>query len=163
MKIEEILERIPEVAEASKEYKETLVEVGTFLKNSGEHLDRTLGALEDAMAEEINSRLAKGDLPLLDKKSTGEVTELMKDHKKKLPGYLQHVLTSVLSKHENDLGFKLYGEGENLAAATYTGFVEPEEFRQRLTQGMQFKDPTVPGGHGEFTHRIQMVFDYQEP
>ena len=153
--IKEIVERMPAVEQASKEYKQTLVEVGTFLEKSGEHLDRTLGALEAAMVKEINSRLAEGQPQLDDKKSIGDAVARLKDHKQKLPGYLQHVLTTVLSKHESDLGFKLFGEGENLAAATYTGFVEPEEFRQRLMDGMQFKDPTVPGGHGEFTHRIQ--------
>jgi Family of unknown function (DUF5636) len=59
----------------------------------------------------------------------------------------QHVLTAVLKANEKRLGFQ--------SAATYLGYVQPEEFRQRLKQGMQFKDPTVPGGHGEFTHRIQ--------
>jgi hypothetical protein len=36
-----------------------------------------------------------------------------------------------------------------------TGVLQPDDFRAVIADRMPFKDPTVPNGHGEFTHRIQ--------
>jgi len=68
---------------------------------------------------------------------------------------LSHLLSDTLSKNELTNAFSLGKRGERDQAVTYLGFIQPDLFRAQLEQGRQWKDPTVPGGHGEFTHRIQ--------
>src|SRR5271169_72352 len=106
---EEIVLRMPEFAKADSNYQETAVRVGKFLKKGAARHDR-LRDLEGAMVDEINSRLAKGEDPPLDEERAGRAATLLSNRvgQPKLPEYLQHVLTTVLSKNEKDLGFNLY-------------------------------------------------------
>jgi hypothetical protein len=93
--IKEIVERMPGVEQASKEYKDTIIKVEAFLEKGAEHVDRTLGALERAMVDEINDRLTKGHPPLVNEVSTKDAVARLEDYDQKLPWYLQHVLTAV--------------------------------------------------------------------
>jgi hypothetical protein len=151
---EEIEKRMPELKKAPDEYRDTLFEVSEFLRRDvAADLEETLGVLETAMHKEIQSRYERATEPL---PKTEYLVDEFSTRCRRLPKFLQHVLTTVLTKHEKELGFAIGSDSRGRECApTYLGYVGPEEFRQRLTEGMQFKDPTVPGGHGEFTHRIQ--------
>ena len=151
---EEIEKRIPEFKDAPDKYRDALYQVSEFLREDvAGGLDETLGVLETAMHQEIESRYERGKEPL---PNTERLVDKFENPRNRLPEFLQHVLTTVLTKHEKELGFAIGHDSRGRESApTYLGYVEPEEFRQRLQWGMQFKDPTVPGGHGEFTHRIQ--------
>jgi hypothetical protein len=75
---------------------------------------------------------------------------------------LSHLLSDTLSANELSNNFSLGNRGERKQAVTYLGFIEPDVFRAQLVAGRQWKDPTVPFGHGEFTHRIQWYMIIQE-
>ncbi|HJQ59120.1 MAG TPA: LirA/MavJ family T4SS effector [Vineibacter sp.] len=72
-------------------------------------------------------------------------------------------LTAILSEKEAGWGFnkeekdfeKSHGSGPG-KIALLTGFVLPASFQQSLLRGHRhWKDPMVPGAHGEFSHRLQ--------
>ena len=151
----EIEKRMPKAFKgAHEQYKNAVFQVSEFLKNSAVG---KLNLLEEAMQKEITGRheqkrkppptIEEMRKPFEQKPPDAHVITPEVCHRYRAPELFQHVLTAVLKANEKRLGFQ--------SAATYLGYVQPEEFRQRLKQGMQFKDPTVPGGHGEFTHRIQ--------
>ncbi|WP_442807887.1 LirA/MavJ family T4SS effector [Trinickia soli] len=73
---------------------------------------------------------------------------------------MQNLLTTVLARAESQHGFCLGGAQNSTgvqrpAALLLTGVINENKFRSLLRQQMPFKDPTVPYGHGEFSHRIQ--------
>lgn len=151
--INEILIRMPDFENASEANKDTCVQVAQFLSEGDKRLDR-LKALEDAMEFEINKRLAE--------QSKGKLTDVTKSAlvtafagrtkaqpivggSKLAPEY-RKILSTVLQKNEQSYSFSFN---------TFLGYVPEAKFREQLQNGAQFKDPTVPGVHGEFTHRIQ--------
>lgn len=73
---------------------------------------------------------------------------------------LQNLLSTVLARHETASGFKMGARNRTWSpnqptSLLITGVLQPDDFRAVIADRMPFKDPTVPGGHGEFTHRIQ--------
>ena len=74
--------------------------------------------------------------------------------------HTHHLLAAVLSEMERRRGFTVVNvdsaeHGPLARVPLYTGFVQPPQFLEMVRLGSHWKDPTVPGDHGEFTHRIQ--------
>jgi hypothetical protein len=147
--IDEILERMPDFEQASEVHKKTCVQVAQFLNEGDKRLDR-LTALESAMESVINTRLdQQGKAPLTPQTRASLATTFEgrdSPGKDKLPEEYRNVLSTVLKTNESQYGFSFN---------VFLGFVQPDTFRLKLREGVQFKDPTVPGVHGEFTHRLQ--------
>ncbi|MCB1036610.1 MAG: hypothetical protein KDD47_22485, partial [Acidobacteria bacterium] len=67
-----------------------------------------------------------------------------------------HLLSDELSRVEKQEGFSFnVGLLTPNKAQLYVSVVSPGDFRAQLRSGYHWKDPGVPGAHGEFTHRIQ--------
>ena len=73
----------------------------------------------------------------------------------KLDANLRHLLARELTQLEIRCGFNTFNCLGQERAQTYVAFISPEVFRKQLTLGRHWKDPAVPGEHGEYTHRIQ--------
>lgn len=128
----EIRERMPEYDKGHPEHGKLAAKVGSFLSNEDAVVEQ-LQYLNKAMRKLANSR-------------GGTSTQF------------DSLLTSVLAPVEEGGGFQLItsaSEPSKKRALLLTGFVKPDKFRDVLKTQQPFKDPTVPGGHGEFTHRIQ--------
>lgn len=92
------------------------------------------------------SKSAQDKLDDLEKNTSARLSRPVK------PGP-KHVLTSVLAEVETKAGFgSLHEEGK---VDLLLGFQESGSFRKRITLRRHFKDPSVPGYHGEHTHRLQ--------
>lgn len=153
--IQEIRLRMPSVANAGI-YHGICGKAGNFLSDT-KRVTECLIRLEAAMRREAEMRLTSG-------LNVNEVVNLVgkpRDPGVKLPSYLQNLLSTVLVRTELQNGFALGEKQRSWASAnqpaglTLTGFVPPDQFRQVLVSRRPFKDPTVPGGHGEYSHRIQ--------
>ncbi|OAI55109.1 hypothetical protein AYO44_02925 [Planctomycetaceae bacterium SCGC AG-212-F19] len=74
-----------------------------------------------------------------------------------LPKSQQNILTTLLTRNELNNGFQVDPAvgSDGSPVAVFVGFIKPDIFRRILQAGYPFRDPMVPGGHGEFTHRIQ--------
>ena len=112
--------------------------------------------------------LIMAQLKILDQKLTHKVDQHLGkviDHYRTLAdgkastldAELKHLLSNEMSLMEIQWGFNSfacagYDQGK---VQTYTGFVKPDAFRQQVQLGRHWKDPGVPGLHGEYTHRIQ--------
>jgi hypothetical protein len=67
-----------------------------------------------------------------------------------------HLLSEELTRIERQAGFSFNNRfGSPRKAQLYVSVVSPQNFRAQLAEGRHWKDPGVPGAHGEFTHRIQ--------
>jgi hypothetical protein len=66
---------------------------------------------------------------------------------------VKNVLSQALTRIETNAGFGIIKGGK---VDILLGFQDDSAaFRKRIENGRHFKDPTVPGYHGEHTHRIQ--------
>jgi hypothetical protein len=70
------------------------------------------------------------------------------------PAGLHSPLAKALSRMEATHHFNTQGD-ERRRVPIYSGIVSAEVFRGQLRNKLHWKDPTVPGNHGEYTHRIQ--------
>ncbi|MFN0085728.1 MAG: LirA/MavJ family T4SS effector [Blastocatellia bacterium] len=78
----------------------------------------------------------------------------LKIYRGDLDGFMDHVLSDVLTEIENDHGFGVPGTRKR--AVTLSGLVGNDLFRGELIgKGLTWKDPSVNPTHGEFTHRLQ--------
>jgi len=147
--LDEIEATIPGFVNAQpKPLQMACVRIAEFLENGG-ILGPDFLALETAMLAEINLRLAGAALAnpvAIGGIFAGRVNVRPIVGGAKLPAHLQGVLSTVLANAETANG---------LSQVTFTGFVQPTAFRGEVNSGRAFKDPAVPFGHGEFTHRIQ--------
>lgn len=93
------------------------------------------------------------------KYKSGSAKKTLDDIRAKMVGkpekFAEHknLLTGVIAEIETLAGFgKIQGYGVD----TLLGFInDSQAFRDRIAQGRVMKDPTVPGWHGEHTHRLQ--------
>jgi len=73
--------------------------------------------------------------------------------------HIQHLLSAVLSRVEQHNGFTIVEqetqEHKLAIVPLVTGFIQPPDFLKLVKAGVHWKDPGVPGDHGEYTHRIQ--------
>jgi len=69
------------------------------------------------------------------------------------PPELKKALSKAFVEIEARTGFE--ASNVDRKPNLYLGFVASDTFNQYLTQRMHWKDPTVVGYHGEYTHRIQ--------
>jgi hypothetical protein len=149
----EIKLRIPGYA-VKANYAQLALEVGSYLSDCSQMITE-LKLLEQEMQDEATNRLG-GPLNV----AASQNAFVNRTPGVKLPDHLQNLLTTVLARAESQHGFYL-GVAQNStgaqrpAALLLTGFIDENEFRSLLRQQMPFKDPTVPFGHGEFSHRIQ--------
>lgn len=65
-----------------------------------------------------------------------------------------HLLSEELTAVEALEGFDFHNANAR-KAQYYVSVITPDDFRAQLRLGRHWKDPGVPGSHGEFTHRIQ--------
>jgi hypothetical protein len=73
----------------------------------------------------------------------------------KLATTLQHLVSNELLRLEIECGFNTFTCSTSERVQTYVSFVNADSFRAQLRAGRHWKDPGVPGQHGEYTHRIQ--------
>ncbi|HKR46543.1 MAG TPA: LirA/MavJ family T4SS effector [Paraburkholderia sp.] len=132
--------------------------IGEYLSDAA-NMAQELATLNQQMESEANQRLTKLQLGALN------VEQAQLDFKNRQPGvklapHLRNLLSTVLAQTEVRNGFNLgvkdrsHGPQQPVAL-TLTGFTPPDDFRGIIQDRKPFKDPTVPGGHGEFSHRIQ--------
>ncbi len=123
-----------------------------------------LDVLEQDMIAEANRRLNQLHLPALNavtqqqwRADFGARTRPRDPNQAPLPPTQTHLLSDVLSHNEQNRGFQLYPRvGRNWGqTVTYLTFIPPDRFRENIRASRHWKDPLVPGGHGEFSHRIQ--------
>lgn len=149
----EALLRMPAFKQKAN-YGQLALEVGSYLSDCSQ-MTAELALLEQEMQAEAASRL---NAPLDVAASQSAIANQTPGVK--LPAHLRSLLTTVLARLEALQGFTLgtttMSTGATRPAALLlTGFIDENKFRSLLLQQMPFKDPTVPGGHGEFSHRIQ--------
>lgn len=80
----------------------------------------------------------------------------------KLDEGLRHVVTQELTLVEIECGFNTFsvakttpGYPTGAMVQTYTRFMSSQAFLQEVLLRRHWKDPTVPGDHGEYSHRLQ--------
>ncbi|HET9958481.1 MAG TPA: LirA/MavJ family T4SS effector [Polyangiaceae bacterium] len=153
---DEIAALVPGFDAQPTNWKMTCVRIAQFLEN-GAVLAPNLQALETAMIALMNARLAGAAAvnPALVAQVFSNRVNQRPLAAPKLPNHMQNVLSEVLGQLELANGLTLFPVGGRSASVTMTGVVQPTYFRNQISSGRPFKDPTVPLGHGEFTHRIQ--------
>jgi hypothetical protein len=72
-----------------------------------------------------------------------------------LEGQLRHLFSRELMALEIRLGFNTFQCAAGERVQTYIAFLNADSFRAQLKLGHHWKDPGVPGNHGEYTHRLQ--------
>jgi hypothetical protein len=122
-------------------------EIAFFLSDIN-HVSAGLKALEQTLEVKVGQHLDKV-LAHYRKKSAGQSSTLDE---------LRHLLSQEMTGMEIRWGFsgfeaKGYKHGEKVQ--TYTRFVDPKAFLRQVELGRHWKDPTVPGMHGEYAHRLQ--------
>jgi len=158
--LEKTYEWIPALKTALEKEPEDFLtlctQISEFLKNDAKRFD-CFRSLNNEMLKQLNVQ-EKG---ILDNPGRlNEIIEAVKDpdnRNSEIKKITTHLLSDVLSANEAKCKFSLFPKGvrPHGQTTTYLGFVEPDLFRAELTKGRQWKDPTVPVAHGEFTHRIQ--------
>jgi hypothetical protein len=151
----EIRARMPSFKNGPFSYQAACARISDFLQN-GLALQSAFQDLERRMLS--NMRLKRGHkliTPVVDSfvlrtrsKERGLGGPTLQPHQR-------HVLADVLAETELLNGFPLFAVEGRDVSATVAGVLTPTAFRAHLMAGRLSKDPTVPNGHGEFTHRIQ--------
>ncbi len=130
------------------EFLEACVKIGAFLAHT---------ASVDQQLKELDTRLGQG---------AGNDLERVIEHYRQRAGAkpleagqlddaLRHLLARELTTVEIQNGFNTFHCINEERVQTYVAFVSAESFRAQLKLGRHWKDPGVPGMHGEYTHRIQ--------
>lgn len=136
-----------------------MVEVGYFLANgtTNNAFLQALRGLEADLEEEIRKRMTwpwkKPDMAEALRTARGYWQGRNQGTQAKDQNF-SHLLTTVLTKMEDAEGFS-FRTWLNKKAQLYVSVIDPTVFRSQLASGYHWKDPGVPGSHGEFTHRIQ--------
>jgi len=154
--LEKTYEWIPELKNAPEEFLTLCTQISEFLKND-ERRFNCFHSLNKEMLKQLNGQ--KLDI-VNNHGRLDEIIKAVKDPDNRNPDIKKittHLLSDVLSANEAKFNFSLCSKSgrPHGQAVTYLAFIEPDLFREQLRKGRQWKDPTVPGAHGEFTHRIQ--------
>ncbi len=141
-----------------------MVEVGYVLGQGMDNVDFVQGLqrLEAALQRSLESRLRPFG-PFSPQPNMDLHRQAARDYwNQRLGGGVEknqtysHLLSKELTRVERDEGFSFnVGILTSNKAQLYVSVVSPENFRAQLALGRHWKDPGVPGAHGEFTHRIQ--------
>lgn len=131
---------------ANKAFLESCVKVSVFLADTPrvtEHLKR----LELQLQQQAGNALDQVIKHYRDR-AAALTTVVLEDN-------LRHLLARELTKLEIHHGFNTFSCLGKERVQSYVKFVAPDAFRAQLKLGRHWKDPGVPGEHGEYTHRIQ--------
>jgi hypothetical protein len=132
-------------------FLEECVQIASFLSNPVK-VEQGLKELEQDLKARVDTRFDR-ILEHYKNKVANVASQLDQD--------LKHLLSQEMTLREIEWGFssfsistdKGYRQGEKVQ--TYTKFQPGQAFRNEIALKRHWKDPTVPGLHGEYTHRLQ--------
>lgn len=143
---------------------DSIVEVGRMLGkgmasglfvNGLQELERRLQAALEKRLRPWNPLAARPDMPTALTSARNYWQDRVNGVAAKNETY-NHLLTDELTRLEGQAGFSFnVGFLKPNKAQLYVSVVDAADFRNQLALGRHWKDPGVPGAHGEFTHRIQ--------
>lgn len=160
--VAEIQKRIPAYEELPEGFRTAVWNMFDVLQH-GVAAEAQLRSLEEDMEREIQHRLGVPDTGIgkLKANEVKDAAEILRSRsevgKPKNAIEFQHLLSDALTRNEKHFGFtpNLTEQRPGGQALTYLGFIQSEAFRTQVSNGLTWKDPLVPGAHGEFSHRIQ--------
>lgn len=145
---EELTSVFPHAFTADKErdFLEACVSIAVFLSNT---------TSVEQQLKELEVRLKTATGAEFDRVLAHYRQRAIKPDAGKLEDGLRHLLSRELLRLEIHLGFNTFGCITGERVQTYAAFLNADSFRAQLKLGLHWKDPGVPGNHGEYTHRIQ--------
>jgi Family of unknown function (DUF5636) len=128
------------------DFLETCVRMAGFLA--------TTASVEQQL-KELEGRLNTATGLEFDKVLAHYRTRSAQPDDRKLEEQLRHLFSRELMALEIRLGFNTFQCVGGERVQTYVAFLNADSFRAQLKLGHHWKDPGVPGNHGEYTHRLQ--------
>jgi Family of unknown function (DUF5636) len=152
--VEELSTEFPKVFGADNELRRECVTIALYLSKA----DRVLVGLKELEARlqrKVGSELKRVVAHYQARAEQSDAAAL------KLDDGLRHLVTQEMTLVEIECGFNSFGlaarPGYQAGAKvqTYTRFMSSQAFLQEVALRRHWKDPTVPGDHGEYSHRLQ--------
>lgn len=123
-----------------------------------------LAGLENSLIEEYKGRIIKEEPLYRDLLSQNDIFKMAKSNleehinfnrPEKYRDYASGLLSGYLARTELSWGYKNFIDDHGHPRSIWITPLDAESFRLHISEGRPFKDPTILGNHGEFTHRLQ--------